>query len=60
MMNLGARKKYRIMINPVPNRIDNAVQWVGAVLIILGHILNTHNLQGDIVCFFLGTVFFYA
>ena len=33
---------------------------MGAVLIIIGHTLNTQNLQGDIAAFFLGTVFFYA
>lgn len=42
------------------NRIDNTLQWIGAVLVIMGHILNTQNLQGDIAAFFLGTLFFYA
>jgi len=42
------------------HRIDNVLQWMGAILIIIGHILNTQNLQGDIPAFFLGTLFFYA
>lgn len=42
------------------NRINHILQWTGAVLIIMGHALNVQNLQGDIVCFLIGTVLFYA
>lgn len=37
------------------------LQWTGAVFIILGHLLNTLDIDGyNIVAFFLGTIAFLA
>lgn len=43
-------------------RINEALQWVGAVFIILGHVLNAVGNQDpwNIVAFFLGTIAFLA
>jgi hypothetical protein len=45
----------------MPNRIDNVLQWLGAVMICAGHTLNSLNIDyWNIVCFLLGTLAFMA